>query len=243
MRIITGSLKNRVVPRLDSKRDRPTTAYIREMVFSIIGPNLIQGCNFLDLFCGSGIVGLEAISRGASHVTFVDSEFKHIAGIVEVARLWALEKQVEAVCSDAGKWLKSKQQRSASLKYDIVYADPPYFSGKPDKLYETFNGLIYGIMQSQDLFADSCLLFLELSRESVKSAPEKPQGIRRANAVKSLSEGGTSPYHCQFDAPWPEIYRSLGIPLEIPLFDWRLTGTTAILIMGMKACEPVREIY
>lgn len=244
MRIISGSLKNRVVPRLDSKRDRPTTAYIREVVFSIIGPNLIQGASFLDLFCGSGIVGLEAFSRGAASATFVDIESKHISRLALLARNWEIQDKVIPVCSDVAKWLKSiYQQVKPKHRFDIVYADPPYFSGKPERLQEALESLFHPILQSQDAFAEQSLMFLELSREAVRMAPEKPQSGTKRNIVSSMALGVSEAYNFQFDSPWPEIYRNLRIPLDFPLLDWRLTGTTAILIMGIKTCAPVREIF
>ena len=213
------------------------------MVFSIIGPDFIHGAHFLDLYCGSGIVGLEAISRGAASATFVDQDSKNIAQIYSLSKRWDISGKVDGAASDVPKWIRSWRQDSSAAQFDIVYADPPYFTGKPEKVQETLYNLLAALLTGQDLFAPGSVMFLELSRESVKGAPDKAKSAYKRNKISAISDGVMDAYHYQFDRPWPEVYRSLGIPLEIPLLDWRLTGTTALLILGAKTCEPVREIY
>ena len=101
---------------------RPTSDRLRETLFNVIAPR-IEDARFLDLCAGSGAVGIEALSRGASHVTFVDRSrrmCKLIEANVELCRI--PEEQQEIYCSEANEFLKhSKHER-----WDIVFFDPPY---------------------------------------------------------------------------------------------------------------------
>ena len=101
---------------------RPTSDRLRETLFNVIAPR-IEGARFLDLCAGSGAVGIEAISRGASHVTFVDRSrrmCKLIEANVELCRI--PEEQQVIYCSEANEFLRgSKDER-----WDIVFFDPPY---------------------------------------------------------------------------------------------------------------------
>lgn len=103
-------------------RVRPTSDRLRETLFNVIAP-LIEDARFLDLCAGTGAVGIEALSRGASHVTFVDRSRRSCALIESNLKLCRVpEEQWEIYCSEANEFLRqSKEQR-----WDIVYFDPPY---------------------------------------------------------------------------------------------------------------------
>jgi 16S rRNA (guanine966-N2)-methyltransferase len=101
---------------------RPTSDRLRETLFNVIAPQ-IEGARFLDLCAGSGAVGIEALSRGASHVTFVDRSrrmCKLIEANVELCRI--PEEQWEIYCSEASEFLR----QSKNERWDIVFFDPPY---------------------------------------------------------------------------------------------------------------------
>jgi 16S rRNA (guanine966-N2)-methyltransferase len=101
---------------------RPTSDRLRETVFNVIAP-LIEEARFLDLCAGSGAVGIEALSRGASRVTFVDRSrrmCKLIEANVELCRI--PEEQWDIYCSEANEFLR----QSKDERWDIVYFDPPY---------------------------------------------------------------------------------------------------------------------
>ena len=101
---------------------RPTSDRLRETLFNVIAPR-IEGARFLDLCSGSGAVGIEAISRGASHVTFVDRSrrmCKLIEANVELCRI--PEEQQVIYCSEANEFLRGSQDE----RWDIVFFDPPY---------------------------------------------------------------------------------------------------------------------
>ena len=101
---------------------RPTSDRLRETLFNVIAP-VIEDARFLDLCAGSGAVGIEALSRGASHVDFIDSPrrmCKQIEANVELCRI--PEEQWDIYCSEANEFLR----QSKDERWDIVYFDPPY---------------------------------------------------------------------------------------------------------------------
>ena len=101
---------------------RPTSDRLRETLFNVIAPR-IEDARFLDLCAGSGAVGIEALSRGASHVTFVDRSrrmCKLIEANVELCRI--PEEQFDIYCSEVNEFLR----QSKDDRWDIVFFDPPY---------------------------------------------------------------------------------------------------------------------
>ena len=122
MRIIAGGYKGRNLKSPPSLNVRPTSDRLRETLFNVIAPR-IEEARFLDLCAGSGAVGIEALSRGASHVTFVDRSrrmCKLIESNVELCRI--PEEQWVIYCSEANEFLR----QSKDERWDIVYFDPPY---------------------------------------------------------------------------------------------------------------------
>ncbi len=104
---------------------RPTSDRLRESLFNVIAPR-IEGARFLDLCAGSGAVGIEALSRGAAHVTFVDRSRK-MCGLIEsnLDLCGVPEDQTEVVLSEAGEFLRRANARHAQ-EWDIAFFDPPY---------------------------------------------------------------------------------------------------------------------
>src|SRR5678816_1952234 len=106
MRIIAGEYKGRNLKSPPSLNVRPTSDRLRETLFNVIAPR-IEGARFLDLCAGSGAVGIEALSRGASHVTFVDRSrrmCKLIASNLELCRISTAEQVI--YCSEVGEFLR-----------------------------------------------------------------------------------------------------------------------------------------
>ena len=126
MYIISGKFKKRalVVPKTETVR--PTTSQLRETLFNICQLT-IEGAHFLDLFAGSGAIGLEALSREAAHVTFVEKNRLALAAIKKNISSFQVESQTTVYGCDV---LKALQQLYASgKKFDLIYADPPYGEG------------------------------------------------------------------------------------------------------------------
>jgi 16S rRNA (guanine966-N2)-methyltransferase len=120
VRIVAGSYKGRRLHAPPGARTRPTADRVREALFSILGP--LDGERVLDLFAGSGALGIEALSRGAGEAVFVDSDARAVA---------AIRRNLEAIGADA------RVERRDALDYlrgaseppfDLVFLDPPYSS-------------------------------------------------------------------------------------------------------------------
>ena len=117
LRVVAGTLGGRRLYTPVGARTRPTADRVREALFSILGP--VDGLRVLDLFAGSGALGIEALSRGAASATFVDSSSQAVAAVRR--NLEALGVEGEVGRRDALRWLAG-----AEGPYDLVFADPPY---------------------------------------------------------------------------------------------------------------------
>lgn len=125
MRIIAGKA-GRTAIRVPSAVARPTTDFVRQAVFSILADR-VTDARVLDLFAGSGALGLEALSRGAVACTFVDDHRQSVAIIAENLKKARLDGG-QAVKSDVLHFL-----RKDAARYDLIFADPPYWKYHGDK--------------------------------------------------------------------------------------------------------------
>jgi 16S rRNA (guanine966-N2)-methyltransferase len=116
MRVIAGELRGRRLHAPRGSAVRPTADRVREAIFSILGD--IGGTRVLDLFCGTGALGIEAVSRGAESAVLVDS--RTAVAHRNVASL-GLAERIDVVRADALRYLKRQQSR-----FDLVFCDPPY---------------------------------------------------------------------------------------------------------------------
>lgn len=123
MRITGGVHRGRIIKVPDGLEVRPTQDRVREALFNII-QNEIRGARFLDVFAGSGAVGLEALSRGAASAVFVERNPRHIAFIKSNSE--TLKLSPEIIQADAYRFLEV----FSGAPFDIVYADPPYALGE-----------------------------------------------------------------------------------------------------------------
>lgn len=122
MRIIAGAYKGRNLRSPPSMQVRPTSDRLRETLFNVIAPQ-IEGARFLDLCAGSGAVGIEALSRGAEHVTFVDRSRRSCQLIESNVQLCRIpEEQYVIYQMTAEDYLR----QSKTDTWDIVFFDPPY---------------------------------------------------------------------------------------------------------------------
>lgn len=128
MRVITGTARGRKLQTLEGMDVRPTTDMVKEAVFSIIHFRLPYA-NVADVFAGSGQMGIEALSRGARKVTFVDNSKASLDVIHQNLQTTGFTKQGNVIASDAESFLAH-----AVEKYDIIFLDPPYNSGYGEKL-------------------------------------------------------------------------------------------------------------
>ena len=122
IRISGGDWRSRQIDVTDAPGLRPTPDRVRETLFNWVGQDL-SGWNCLDLFAGSGILGLEAASRGAAHVTLVEQNRRVYSQLQRNAQIFDCP-QLRLVCGDAVKFVSS-----ATLNYDLIFLDPPYRQG------------------------------------------------------------------------------------------------------------------
>lgn len=123
MRIITGSRRGKRLKTLAGDAVRPTPDRVKESLFNILQFN-VEGRRFLDLFAGSGQIGLEALSRGAAHATFVDSAKNAAAVVTENVQATGFQNEARVVTTDFAAFLAGTAE-----KYDIAFLDPPYRAG------------------------------------------------------------------------------------------------------------------
>ena len=122
MRIITGTLKGRKVPALDSNEVRPTSDRTKEGMFGVIAARRdLTGITVLDLFAGSGNLGFESISRGAARVISVEENRKATALIERTAQIFGVSDQIQIAPFRVEDYLNGTPQQ-----FDLIFADPPY---------------------------------------------------------------------------------------------------------------------
>jgi 16S rRNA (guanine(966)-N(2))-methyltransferase RsmD len=133
-RIIAGQGKARQLKNPKGLATRPTGARVRQTLFDILAPE-IRGCRFLDVFAGSGGVGLEALSRGASTVVLVDQSSAAVAALRDNVRLLAGTGGFARVYQQDARVALAGQARSGET-FDVIYLDPPYASDLYELLLE-----------------------------------------------------------------------------------------------------------
>lgn len=121
MRVIAGELKGRPLAAPRGWRVRPTPDRVREAIFSALGE--IRGARVLDLYCGTGALAIEAISRGAAHAVLVDRNIRPALGNVEQL---GLGERVDLVRSDIPRWLAGQGGGAGAGRFDLVFVDAPY---------------------------------------------------------------------------------------------------------------------
>lgn len=122
MRIITGKARGKALKTLPGEATRPTAEKVKEAIFSAIQFD-IEGRAFLDLFAGSGQMGLEAISRGAASATFIDASAEAIATVKENAVNTGAFAQSHFLVSDYRNYIRKAAGRD---RFDLIFIDPPY---------------------------------------------------------------------------------------------------------------------
>jgi len=128
MRVITGLARGRKLVTLEGLETRPTADRVKEAEFSMIQFE-IEGRNVLDLFAGSGQLGIEALSRGAKHAAFVDANPECVKIIRENLAHTGLSEKASVAAVDAEQFLMHTK-----AVFDIVFMDPPYSKGFIDKV-------------------------------------------------------------------------------------------------------------
>lgn len=155
MRVIAGKYKSRQLKSVKSNLTRPTTDRNKENMFNIIGP-YFEGGNVLDLFAGSGGLGIEALSRGCDYLYSVDNQYAAFQVIKENIKMLAIEN-AKVFKLDYRKALK--RFASEQVKFDLVLLDPPYGKGLVDDI------LVFLI--ENKMLNDNCTVVVEELKEVV----------------------------------------------------------------------------
>lgn len=132
MRVIAGSAKRLQLKTLEGLDTRPTTDRIKETLFNMISVGLAD-CMFLDLFSGSGAIGIEALSRGAKQAVFVENNPKAVSVIRENLSFTKLDKGARVFNTDV---LSALKQLEGSAVFDYIFMDPPYNQSWEKKVLE-----------------------------------------------------------------------------------------------------------
>ena len=164
MRVISGTAKGHKLVAPEGKDTRPTTDRNKESLFNMIAPDLYDAV-FLDLFCGSGAIGIEALSRGAKKAVFVDSSRQSRESTQRNLQHTKLEQKAELLNQDvfsAIRLLKNRNER-----FDIIFMDPPYEEGLVAPVLEA-------IVLSSLLREDGYVIV----ERGAKTLPPKVQGLK-----------------------------------------------------------------
>lgn len=146
MRIVSGSRKSIPLKAVPGDATRPTTDKVKESLFNILGP-YFEGEFVLDLFAGSGSLGLEALSRGANYAVFVEKNGKAVKVLQENVEKARFTEQAEIMKGDARRILEDLQVRGVA--FDLIFLDPPYAQIKLYSLAETI--LEMGLLKEDGL--------------------------------------------------------------------------------------------
>lgn len=162
MRVITGSARGRKLKTPENYDIRPTTDNVKESVFNIIQFD-IEGRRVLDLFAGTGQLGIECLSRGASSAVFVDQSREAVKIVKENLKACSLTGTV--VQADAMSFLRT------CGKFDIIFVDPPYDSDLYESVLNTVNSI--------DILSDGGIIICESRRERALPEMTAPYKKRR----------------------------------------------------------------
>jgi len=120
LRIISGLYGNRTIQAPDTVATHPMSERVRNALFNIVSDE-IKDAHVLDVFAGSGALGLEALSRGAAHATFVERDSRAVVTLEANIALFNLKSQTQTIQADVAVWLDACKDT-----FDIILADPPY---------------------------------------------------------------------------------------------------------------------
>ena len=170
MRVITGSARGRKLKTPEGRDIRPTTDNVKESLFNILQFD-IEGRRVLDLFAGTGQLGIEALSRGAGSAVFVDADREALRIVRENLRTCGLSGELRQ--QDALSFLRE------GVVFDLIFVDPPYDAGLYEPVLET--------IKSVDNLSDGGIIICEARREQAlpdMAAPYRKRKDYRYGRVK-----------------------------------------------------------
>jgi len=198
MRIIAGTFRSRQLKSLKGTALRPTSDKLRETLFNVLGA-LSVDARFVDLFAGTGAVGIEALSRGAREAIFVEKHPPAVALIKKNLDSLEIRKGVRVLALDALKALErlAQEPSAANTRIDILFLDPPYAEAEAYKNVLAFLG-------DADLLAENAVVIAEHQR-----LLDLPETFGKLERVRVLRQGDAALSFYRFRPPsLPETPRS-----------------------------------
>jgi RNA methyltransferase, RsmD family len=175
MRIIAGQFRSRQLKSLKNLKIRPTSDMLRETLFNVLGPR-VEGTRFLDLFAGTGAVGIEAISRGASDVVLVENHRPTAKLIRENLTSLEITTGARVIISDALSAI-AKLESEHAARFDFAFLDPPYDN---EREYRS----VLSALEKSPLLAESGILIAEHRKTF-----SLPATIGRVHQFRTLKQG------------------------------------------------------
>jgi len=137
LRVISGKLKGRKLFTLKGMDLRPTSDRVKEAIFDIL-QNSVEGQKVLDLFAGTGAMGIEALSRGAKRAVFVEASPRSLAVLYKNLAVGRLQEQAEVLSREVQAGMKILSERGET--FDLIFLDPPYGKGLARKTLQALSG-------------------------------------------------------------------------------------------------------
>jgi len=181
VRVIAGTAKGTPLRAVPGMNTRPTTDKVKEAIFSMIGP-YFDGGAALDLFAGTGGLGIEALSRGADRAVFIDADRQAVAVIRRNAEAARMAERSEIYCNTAERALRTLAKRGAVFRY--VFLDPPYRMKSAGELMAE--------MEERGLLEDGAIVVVE--HEADHRYPETVGGLTLRKRA-TYGETAVSIYH------------------------------------------------
>lgn len=181
MRVIAGTAKGTPLKAVPGLNTRPTTDKVKEAIFSMIGP-YFDGGAALDLFAGTGGLGIEALSRGADRVVFIDADRRAIAVVRRNVEAAGVAERSEIYCNTAERALRVLEKRGTAFRY--VFLDPPYRMKNADGLMAE--------MEARGLLEAGAVIVVEHAADCLY--PEAVGGLKRRRLAQ-YGETAVSIYH------------------------------------------------
>jgi 16S rRNA (guanine966-N2)-methyltransferase len=190
MRVIGGTLRRRVLGAPPGLSTRPTSDRLRETLFNVLAPR-IDGAIFVDLYAGSGAVGIEAASRGAGKVVLVERAPQALRVLNDNLEKLGLRGEVRVEAASVATFLR-RGLRDPAMQFDLVFLDPPYDATEE---YAHALGLLGG--ESKGLLAEDALVIAEHRRkeplEERYGALARTRLLEQGDAALSLYMADLSP--------------------------------------------------
>ena len=173
LRIIGGEWRGRKLRFPEAPNLRPTPDRVRETIFNWLMP-VVNGARCLDLFAGSGALGLEALSRGATYTTFVDSHKKVTQALQSHLELLNAKDRAQVIQNDSIKFLTNSAGMEVQA-YDLVFLDPPYHLDLMEK--------VVPLLEEHGWLTENAMLYLEIEkRQSLPPLPANWEKLKEKTA-------------------------------------------------------------